>query len=120
MDDSTRRAQLERHWTGDIEVQHEIYHEDAVLEFPQSGERFEGLAKFKAWRSIYPAAVRFRIRKLRGGGDFWVAENSISYDGGPWQFTVSILEFRGDKVAHETIYVSEGWPAPDWRAPYRS
>jgi hypothetical protein len=33
---------------------------------------------------------------------------------------VNIREFRGDKVAHETIYVSEGWDPPDWRAPWRS
>ena len=31
----------------DVDRAHEIYHEDAVLEFPQSGERFEGLANFR-------------------------------------------------------------------------
>lgn len=122
MDDSTRRAQLERHWQygTDIEIAHEIYHDDAILEFPQSGERFVGLANFKAWRSIYPAAVSFKIRLIRGAGSLWIAENSVSYDGGPWHFAVSILEFRGDKVARETIYISEGWPAPAWRAQWRS
>ena len=49
-----------------------------------------------------------------------MAENSISYDGGPWQYTVSILEFRGDKVAHESIYITAGWDPPEWRAPWRS
>ncbi len=49
-----------------------------------------------------------------------MAENSISYDGGPWQYTVSILEFRGDKVAHESIYITEGWEPPEWRAQWRS
>lgn len=121
MDVMARRAQLERHWNygSNVEIAHEIYHPDAVLVFPQSGERFEGLEKFKAWRSIYPAAVSFTIRSLRGQDPLWIAETSISYDGGPWHFGVSILEFRGDKVAHETIYISEGWPAPEWRAAYR-
>jgi len=122
MDENTRRAQLERHWNfgTDVEIAHEIYHPDAILEFPQSGERFAGVANFKAWRSIYPAAVSFKIRCIRGRDDLWIAENSISYDAGPWHFTVSILEFRGDKVARESIYVSEGWPAPEWRARWRS
>jgi hypothetical protein len=30
-------------------------------------------------------------------------------------FTVSILEFRGAKVAHERIYIMDGWDAADWR-----
>lgn len=96
-----------------------MYDEGAVLEFPQSGERFVGLAKFKAWRSIYPVPVRFEIRQIRGGGDFWVAENSVSYDGGPWHKSVSIVEFRDDRVVRETIYITQPWDAPEWRAPYR-
>ncbi len=34
----------------DVERAAEIYHDDAVLEFPQSGERFEGVATFTEWR----------------------------------------------------------------------
>ena len=53
----------------------------------------------------YPAELAFQIRRIRGFGDFWVVvENSISYDGGDWNLTfLNILEFRGDKVAHESI-----------------
>lgn len=47
-------------------------------------------------------------------------DDAISYDGGPWQFGVQLLEFRDDKVARERIYVMEGWEAPEWRAPWRS
>ena len=72
------------------------------------------------WRSQYPAAVDFELRDLRGAGGLWVAEVSIRYDGGPWQLGVSILEFRGDHVARETIYVTEPWKAPEWRAPWRA
>ena len=105
---------------GDEDTAHEIYVEDAVLEFPQSGERFEGVEKFKAWRRIYPAKVDYDLRRFRGRDDFWVAEIVIHYDGGPPYYGVSILEFRGDKVAHETIYITEPWPAPEWRAKWRS
>jgi SnoaL-like domain len=123
MDEASVRRQLERHWEYggiDQDIAHEIYHEDAVLEFPQSGERFEGVANFREWRRIYPAALRFRIRRIVGSGDLWVAENLISYDGGPWNPTVNILEFRGEKVAHERIYIMEPWEAAEWRAPWRA
>jgi hypothetical protein len=123
MTEAERRAKLQRYWeyTGrDHEITHEMYHDDAVLEFPQSGERFEGVANFKEWRSMYPAGVVLEMRDLRGQGDLWVAEGAISYDGGPWQPAVNILEFRGDKVARETIYITEPWDAPEWRARWRA
>jgi hypothetical protein len=53
---------------------HEIYHDDAVLEFPQSSERFEGVANFKEWRSQYPADVRFRVRRIIAREELVVAE----------------------------------------------
>jgi SnoaL-like domain len=104
----------------DLDARHEIYHEDAVLEFPQSGERFEGVTNFREWRRIYPAKVEFELRRLRGRDDLWVAEVIGSYDDGPPYYGLSILEFRGDKVAHETIYGGEAWEAPEWRAPWRA
>ena len=63
---------------------------------------------------------RVEFREIRGRDDFWVVELSISYDGGPASFGVSILEFQGDKIARESIYVAEGWDAPEWRAQWRS
>jgi hypothetical protein len=82
--------------------------------------RFEGKANFIAWRKIYPAAVEAKIRRIRGQGNVWVAEISIRYDGGVWNYGCSIHEFRGDKIARETIYFAEGWEAPEWRAPWRA
>jgi hypothetical protein len=104
----------------DVDRADEIYHDDAVLEFPQSGERFEGVANFTEWRSRYPAEVHYRVRRITARDDLGVVELSVSYDGGPWQFGVQLLEFRDDKVARERIYVMEGWEAPQWRAPWRS
>ncbi|HVD13667.1 MAG TPA: nuclear transport factor 2 family protein, partial [Actinomycetota bacterium] len=91
-----------------------------VLEFPQSGERFEGVASFTEWRRQYPAEVRYRVRRITAREDLAVVEVSASYNGGPWQYGVQLLEFRDDKVARERIYVTEGWDAPAWRAPWRS
>jgi hypothetical protein len=123
MDEAKLLAALQRYWehvATDPEISHEIYHDDAVLEFPQSQERFVGKENFKAWRKNYPAALEFKLRRIRGRGDLWVTENSIRYDRGPWQFGFSIMEFRGEKVARETIYVAPGWEAPEWRARWRA
>lgn len=113
----------ERHWRlvgKDEDAVHEIYHEDAVLEFPQSGERFEGRARFQAWREKYPAKVDIEMTRLSGGGDFWVAEGLIRYDDGPASNVVNILTLRDRKVAHERIYIAEPFEAPAWRRPYSS
>lgn len=68
-------------------------------------------------RRAYPAELDFKLRKIRRRDDLVVTEYNISYDGNPWQFCVSIMEFVDDKVAHEHIYIMEGWDAPDWRSP---
>jgi hypothetical protein len=99
---------------------HAMYHDDAVLEFPQSGERFEGVENMSGWRRGYPGSLTYEFRGVRGEGNFWVAELLIKYDDGPWNFGLSILELRDCKIARETIYVSEGWEAPEWRARWRA
>ena len=121
MDATTVRAMLEQHFgSDDPDVSHAMYHDDAVLEFPQSGERFVGVGNLREWRSNYPASTKVEFREIRGGDDLWVAEISISYDGDPWSLGVSILEFRGDKITRESIYVTESWEPPEWRAQWRS
>jgi hypothetical protein len=104
----------------DVDRAHELYHDDAALEFPQSGERFEGLANIREWRRQYPAEVRFRVRRITAREDLVVAEVLVSYNGAPWHYGVQLLEFRDDKVARERIYTMEGFEAPEWRAPWRS
>ena len=119
MDEAVIFDGLLNHWRFegiDYDKSHEIYHDDAVLEFPQSGERFVGKETFLTWRKQYPAKLDFRIRRICHDGDLWVTENLISYDGSPWMFTVNILQFRGDKIASERLYVMEGFEAAPWRA----
>ena len=69
MDQEGARAALQRYFdrsaAGDEDGAHEVYHEDAVLEFPQSGERFEGAANFREWRRGYPAKVDLELRRVR-------------------------------------------------------
>jgi SnoaL-like protein len=122
MDDDARRGVIRRLWdsVGKEDLHDELYADDAVLDFPQSGERFEGVENFRAWRSEYPGTVELTLEELRGTGDLWVGEGTISYDGGPAHPALGIYELRGDRISRETLYIAESWQAPDWRARWRS
>ena len=116
MDDRTVQAALERHWeasdASDFEVEHEIYREDAVLDYPQSGERIRGRHNIQESRTVQPNTKHFKVRRIIGGGDLWVTEFILSYDGVP-SYAVSIMEFREGLVANETQYFADGFdPAP--------
>ena len=115
MDDQEKRALLEAHWerhanAGDFDESHAIYHEDAVLEWPQSGERFAGKATLRAMRESGPP-LRFRTWRIIGSGDVWTAENLMAVADGEPQMCVSILEFRGDKIIRETVYITQPFEA---------
>ena len=120
MDDVTTRARIAEHWTasesGDSDTEHAIYAADGILDYPQSGERFRGRSNIKAQRGGHPAERHFRVLRIRGGGDLWASEVVISYDGAP-TYSVSVMEFAGDSVAHETQYFADPFPAAAWRAP---
>ena len=117
--DQVVRAALDQHWAAsdanDFETEHLIYHEDAVLEYPQSGERTRGRSNIQNQRGNQPSNKRFSIRRIIGSGDLWVTEFILTYDAKP-SYTVSIMEFRGDKVARETQYFADPFAAPAFRA----
>ena len=120
MYDREIRAALERHWeasrAGDQDAEHEIYDDDAVVEYPQSGERVRGRHNVQALRSQHPARPSgFVVRRIVGGGELWVTEYVIAYDGRPIN-TVSIMEFQAGKVVRETQYFAEPFEPPAWRA----
>jgi hypothetical protein len=118
-DDQTVRAALERHWAasdaGDFEVEHQIYREDAVLDYPQSGERIRGRRNIQQSRFVQPNKKRFKVLRIIGSGDLWVTEFVLNYDGAP-SYTVSIMEFRGGLVAHETQYFADPFAPGSSRA----
>ena len=117
--DQAVRAALDQHWAAsdanDFETEHRIYHEDAVLEYPQSGERTRGRTNIQNQRAHQPSNKRFSVRRIIGSGDLWVTEFILMYDAKP-SYTVSIMEFSGDKVARETQYFADPFPAPAFRA----
>ena len=113
------RAALDQHWAAsdanDFETEHRIYHEDAVLEYPQSGERTRGRFRIQNQRASQPSNKRFTVRRIIGSGDLWVTEFILTYDGKP-SYTVSIMEFSGNKVVRETQYFADPFVAPASRA----
>jgi len=113
------RAALEAHWlasaAGDANAEHDIYDDDAICDYPQSGERILGRRNLQALRSHHPGKPSgFKVRRILGKEDLWITEYTITYQGRP-AFTVSIMEFRNGKVVHETQYFADPFEAPAWR-----
>jgi SnoaL-like domain len=116
MHDDDVRAALLNHWTAsdanDFATEHQIYRTDAVLEYPQSGERIRGRHDIQASREAQPSTKRFTVRRVLGGGDLWISELVLTYDGEPF-YVVSVMEFDGGEVVHETQYFGEAFePGP--------
>jgi hypothetical protein len=116
--DTPLRAAIEEHWraseAGDIDTEHAIYADDAILDYPQSGERFRGRPTIAAQRGGHPADRHFTVERITGQGDLWVSECVITYDGAP-SYSVSIMEFAGAQVVHETQYFGDPFGAPTAR-----
>ena len=113
------REALNAHWdasaAGDVDAEHDIYADDAVCDYPQSGERIFGRRNLQALRSHHPGKPSgFEVKRIVGAGDLWVTEYTIHYQERR-AFTVSIMEFREGKVVHETQYFADPFEAPGWR-----
>lgn len=117
--DARSRARIVEHWEaserGDIDTEHAIYAAGAILDYPQSGERFRGRQNIQAQRGGHVAERHFTILRIRGGDDLWVSECVITYDGVPVH-TVSIMVLADDLVIHETQYFADPFSAPSSRA----
>jgi hypothetical protein len=116
MGDADVRVALERHWkasdANDFATEHQIYRAEAVLDYPQSGERIRGRANIQASRAAQPNVKRFTVRRMLGGGDLWISELVMTYDGQP-SYVVSIMEFESGRVILETQYFSDPFePGP--------
>jgi hypothetical protein len=114
------REALNAHWLasagGDANAEHDIYADDVICDYPQSGERILGRSNLQALRSHHPGKPSgFNVRRILGKGELWITEYTITYQGRP-AYTVSIMEFSNAKVVHETQYFAEPFAAPLWRS----
>jgi SnoaL-like domain len=120
MEEDQIREALDSHWrasaAGDADAEHDIYDDDAICDYPQSGERILGRQNLQALRTHHPGKPSgFNVKRILGRGDLWVTEYTISYQGGH-AYTISIMEFRNGKVVHETQYFADPFEAPAWRS----
>jgi SnoaL-like domain len=117
--DADLRTRLQEHWEaserGDADAEHAIYAPDAILDYPQSGERFRGRSTIQAQRGGHPAERHFSVRRILGGGDLWVSECVITYDGAP-TYSLSVMEITDGFVTHETQYFADPFPPSPARA----
>ena len=120
MNNQEIRAALDHHREAavalDIDRAHDIYHDDVIVEFPQSDERISGKHNIYELRAHYPSKLTFKILRVRGEGNIWVIEYIITYDGGRPVNIVNIMEFRDGKVALETLYFADPFEPPEWRS----
>ena len=119
MQDDQIRAALNKHWQAsaaeDATAEHDIYDDNAICDYPQSGERILGRANLQALRSHHPGKPSgFEVKRIVGNGNLWITEYTIKYQKG-LAYTVSIMEFRNGKVIHETQYFADPFEAPAWR-----
>ena len=118
MRDQEIREALNQHWSasnsGDFATEHDIYLDDAILDYPQSRERILGRYNIQLTRTLQPNEKRFVVHRIMGSGDLWITEFVLTYDDQPF-YTVSIMEFSGVKVAHETQYFADPFEAAEWR-----
>jgi hypothetical protein len=121
MDEQAIRTALDRHWaasaSGDQNTEHEIYADDSICDYPQSGERIVGRRNLQNLRSHHPGKPSgFEIKRIYGSGNLWITQYTIAYLGGAKLYTVSIMEFQDNKVVHETQYFGDPFDPPAWRA----
>src|SRR5690349_6907181 len=120
MREETIREALDAHWrasaAGELDAEHDIYEDDAICDYPQSNERIRGRFNLQQLRSHHPDKPSgFEVRRMQGEGNLWITEYTIAYNGRA-AYTVSIMNFRNDKVIHEIQYFSEAFEAPAWRS----
>jgi ketosteroid isomerase-like protein len=101
---------------GDVDGMDAVFHEDAVMEWPQSGERIVGGDNRRGVYRSFPQLPKISPRRIVGEGDVWVAEATLDYGDGAEYQTVFVFELRDGKIAKETAYWSQPFPAPEWRS----
>ena len=116
----------------------EVFHEDAILEYPQSGERFRGLANIRAQFENYPGlepgtsqlaevigedtyalTASYTVIRVEGTGLKGTAVIRIQYPDESWWWAVNLFELRDGRVSRSRTFFAPDFEAPEWRAPYR-
>jgi hypothetical protein len=84
METQNNRLALDQHWaasaSGNLQAEHQIYDDNVVCEYPQSGEKIQGRRNLLALRGHHPDKPSgFLIRRIVGSDDLWITEYVIKY-----------------------------------------
>ena len=101
---------------GDFDTATGSLAEDAVVEWPQSGERITGRqACLNVYRNYPGGPPKYELLRIMGGPDVFTVEARGDYSG-TTVFMTSIIEFRDGKIQKQTDYFAEAFEAPSWRS----
>ena len=119
MGEADNRRTVERLVEGlnakDVGVMNQVFVDDSVMSWPQSGEVIRGRENRQAIYSSFPQLPSVSPYRFVTGGDLVVMEAVLDYGSDSYE-VVFIFEFRGGKIARETAYWAKPFPAPEWRA----
>jgi ketosteroid isomerase-like protein len=120
MTQDENRATLERMiaamFAGDVDGSTAAMADDAVVEWPQSGERIVGRQACSVVYKNYPGgSPSYEVRRISGSGDLFVVE-AVGQYGPDKTYLTSIIEFRDGQIAKQTDYFSSPFEAPAWRS----
>jgi hypothetical protein len=95
------------------------FYADAVIEYPQSGERIHGRDTMLGMFTAFAAPPTFRVWRTEGAGDIVVVHAAVHYPGTPepW-FALIEFQFVGDLIARETAHFAAPFAPADWRTPF--
>jgi ketosteroid isomerase-like protein len=112
--------------------------DDATFEYPQSGERFRGVANIRAQfenhPNIRPGTSRldeiiggttyaltptYTVIGIDGSGDRGTAVVRVHYSDDSWWWAINLYELRDGRISRSRTFFAPDFEAPDWRAPYR-
>lgn len=115
----------------------EYYHSDAIVEYPQSGERFAGLAnirgQFEDYPGLEPGSTEFSdvvggtkyaltpmytLITVDGSGDRGTAIFRTRYPDGSLWWVLNVYELRDALISRCRVFFAPDFDAPDWRAPF--
>ncbi len=98
-----------------VGVMDEVFTDDAVMEWPQSGERIRGAEMRRAVYARIDPLPTITPRRITTAPDLVIAEAHLDYDGTGYD-CIFVFELRGARIAKETAYWATPFEPPAWRA----
>lgn len=112
----------------------DFLHADAVVEYPQSRERFLGLAEIRAQFEEYPGleagsselqeviggttyvlTPAYTVVGVEGSGDRGIAIIRVRYPDQTMWWVVNLYELRGEQIARMRVFFAPEFEPPEWR-----